>query len=88
VIVNFLLINPKIFIHSFLIIILIQIIDDLLDTSYDLIYGYFNLANKYGKGEMLIISMILITASFMISVIDTSLILLICFCINYLYSEK
>lgn len=86
IIINLIFISHKVFIHSFLIIILIQMLDDLLDIKHDSIYGYFNLANKYGKGEILIISIILTTVSIMISTTNTILILLTWFCINYLYS--
>jgi len=87
IIINLGFISHAIFIHSFLIIILIQMLDDLLDMKHDSIYGYFNLANKYGKGEVLIISLILLTLSIMVSAANTILILLTWFFINYLYSK-
>ncbi len=88
IIINLIFVPNEVFIHSFIIIILIQIFDDLLDMQQDYIYGYFNLANKYGKGEVLIISIVLITASIMLSPIYTVSILLVWLLINYLYSER
>lgn len=88
IIINLILIPHRIFMNSFLVILLIQVLDDLIDADYDLKYGYFNLANKYGKGEMLIFSIILITISFMLSFLNTTLILLNWICINYLYLER
>lgn len=88
VIINLVLIPYRIFFHSFIVIILIQALDDILDMKHDLTYGYFNFANKYGKGEMIIVSVILVTSSLMLSLENTSLILLTWFCINYLYSER
>jgi len=87
IIVNLAFISHEIFIHSFLIIILIQMLDDLLDMKHDSIYGYFNLANKYGKGEILILSVILTTTSIMLSTVNTVLILSTWFYINHLYSK-
>lgn len=87
IIINLISISHKVFIHSFVIIILIQMLDDLLDIKYDAIYGYFNFANKYGIGEVSIVSVILITASIMISSVNTFLILSTWFFINYLYSR-
>lgn len=88
IIINLIFVPNEVFIHSFIIIMLIQIFDDLLDMQQDYIYGYFNLANKYGKGEILLLSIILITISIMLSPIYTVLTLLVWLLINYLYSER
>lgn len=88
IIINFLLVPYKVFIHSFFIIVLIQMLDDILDMKYDSIYGFFNLANRYGKGEILITSVILGTICIMLYVTNTILIISVWFLINYLYSQS
>lgn len=88
ILVNLIFVPYKVFIHSFVVIMLIQLFDDLIDMKYDFIHGYFNLANKYGKGEMLITSIILTTVCIMLSAIHTTLILLVWILINNLYSNR
>ncbi|KXG76869.1 hypothetical protein [Thermotalea metallivorans] len=50
---------------SIIIILLIQIADDILDVEWDRKYGFKNYANQFGKGEAIIVTLILGVISIM-----------------------
>ncbi|SDK49337.1 hypothetical protein [Natronincola ferrireducens] len=87
IVLNLFLIPLEIFFLSFTIILLIQLIDDLLDYKYDFKYGYKNYVNKFGKGEIIITSCILLLLCLILSWINTIIILSSNFFINYLYAR-
>ncbi len=73
--------------HGFLIILLIQLIDDIFDISYDQVYGYHNYCIKFGRGEVIIFCGILFVGVFLINWINTVIVLPTAFLINYLYHQ-
>lgn len=85
-IVNLLLAPAPIFLHSLLMMMILQLGEDLLQLEYDLMYGYTNFVLKYGKIEVVLAIGILLITGFMISWINTLIILPAIFMINYLYS--
>lgn|GEM_PF-6118326 len=84
--INLLLAPFSILLHSFISIAIIQLIDDLMDKDYDLMLGYFNYVIKFGNIEVILVIGILLIAAFMLSWVDTLIILPTAFLINYLYS--
>ncbi|ABR48691.1 hypothetical protein Amet_2538 [Alkaliphilus metalliredigens QYMF] len=85
--INLLLIPVWIFLHSMIIIMIIQLMDDLMDCYYDRKYGFPNLVNSFGKVEVSITILILVVISFMMSWINTLIIIPVAILINYLYSS-
>ncbi len=86
IIVSLLLAPAPIFLHSLLMMLILQLGDDLLDLEYDLMYGYCNHALKYGRIEVALVIGILLISGTMISWINTLIVLPAIFLINYLYS--
>lgn len=86
-IINLIKISLDIFAVAFLSILLIQLIDDLQDYTYDFKYGYKNYAVLYGKGEIIILSSILIIFCILISWLDSMIILSSSFLIKSLYAK-
>ncbi|AKL95381.1 hypothetical protein CACET_c19330 [Clostridium aceticum] len=87
IIVNLLLVPLEIFSFAFIAILLIQLIDDLMDEAYDFKYGYKNLVNSFGRGEVILTSSILLILCLMLSWTNTVIVLSCSFLINYLYSK-
>lgn len=87
ILLNLLLIPHWVFIHGFLLILLIQLIDDVVDLAYDLTYGYHNYCLRFGKGEVIILSSILLVAVFLINWMNSLIVLPMAFLINYLYCQ-
>ncbi|SNR87972.1 hypothetical protein SAMN05446037_1001194 [Anaerovirgula multivorans] len=85
--INLLLIPFDIFAIAFISIFLIQLLDDLQDYQYDFKYGFKNFVNKYGKGEVILVSGILLVLCIIISLMNTMIILSSSFLINHLYSR-
>ncbi|WP_026477846.1 hypothetical protein [Alkaliphilus transvaalensis] len=83
---NILLLPIDVFFHGMFLIFIIQLLDDLLDLDYDITYGYFNYVHSFGKVEVGILILIFIIASFMLSWVNTLIILPLGILINYLYS--
>ncbi|MBM7613838.1 hypothetical protein [Alkaliphilus hydrothermalis] len=83
---NLILIPFGVFFQSFFIVTILQLIDDILDEEYDSTYGYFNFVKRYGRMEVTLVIAILTVASFMISWVNTLVILPTGIFINYLYS--
>lgn len=87
VILNIILVPFLTFLHSLVIIILIQLIDDFLDCNYDMKYGYHNYAIQFGKGEVLLAGSIFFVLAMIMSWVNTLVILPTGILINYLYSK-
>ena len=85
-VLNLLLAPISVFLHSFIAIAIIQLIDDLMDREYDFMYGYFNYVVKFGNIEVILVIGILLISAFMLSWVDTLIVLPTAFLINYLYS--
>lgn len=83
---NLLLSPISIFIHSFLMISIIQLLDDLIDQEYDFLYGYSNYAVRFGKIEVILTIGIFLITAVMLSWVNTLIVLPTAFLINYLYS--
>jgi len=84
-IINILLVPIEIFALSLILIFSIQLIDDIFDQRHDSKMGFHNYVNQFGKGEVIIFSLLLILSALMISWIDTLIILPVAIFINYLY---
>lgn len=87
IILNLLLVEVRVFTLAFTSMLLIQLVDDIMDHQYDLKYGYKNFVNKFGKGEIIIFSNILLVLCFMLCWIGSIVIFSSSFIINYLYSK-
>lgn len=85
--ISLLLIPFTQFLHGLLIIFLIQLVDDLFDMEYDQIYGYHNYCLRFGRGEVMIFSIILLITVFIINWMNTFIVLPAAFMINYLYCQ-
>lgn len=85
VLISILLVPIDIFLHSMVLIFCIQLLDDIYDYHYDFKMGYHNYAIKYGRGEVIISILLLISAALMLSWINTLIILPVAIFINYLY---
>ncbi len=84
--INILLVPIGVFFNCLFLIVIIQFLDDLMDMNYDFTYGYFNYANRFGKGEVILVILIFLVASIMLSWVNTLIILPTGIFINYLYS--
>lgn len=87
-IINILLFSLKDITTSLMIILLIQCIDDFLDMKWDRKYGYKNYANKYGKVEVFIVSLIITVLLIMFDYSKMIIVLSSALLINYMGSKQ
>ncbi|KAB3527250.1 hypothetical protein [Alkaliphilus serpentinus] len=88
VIISLTLVPWRIFFHSIILITTIQLMDDLYDYSYDFRMGFQNYAITFGRGEVLIATLLLMVMAFMISWMNTIIILQMAIFINHLYCHR
>lgn len=72
---------------SILIILLIQFIDDLVDQQWDKKYGYKNFANRFGKVEMIITSLIIIILLMLFDFPKLMIVIFAYFMVQILYKK-
>ncbi|WZL74955.1 hypothetical protein QBE52_09790 [Clostridiaceae bacterium 35-E11] len=88
VIINIFLFSFKDIVTSLMIIILIQCIDDLLDMTWDRKYGYKNYANKFGKLEIVMISLIITILLIMFDSIKLVIVFSCALLVNYIIEKE
>lgn len=84
---NTYLFSFKIIITSLVVILLIQFIDDLVDMKWDKKYGYKNFANRFGKVEIIVTSIINIILLILLDVEKLFVIVCAYFVVSLIYKK-